>query len=104
MTLMEFTIIPLDKGDSFSSYVARMLDIVDQSGLEYRLTPMGTVVEGAWPDLLSLLNSCFSSMQEVSDRISLNVKFDHRKGREGRLTGKVESVKQKLGRDLKSTP
>ena len=102
MTLMEFTMIPLDKGDSFSKYVARVLDIVDKSGLDYRLTPMGTIVEGRWTDLLALLDRCFTSMEEISDRISLSVKFDHRKGHRGRLTGKVESVKQTLGRDLKS--
>ena len=55
MTLMEFTMIPLDKGASFSKYVARTLDIVDQSGLDYQLTPMGTVVEGEFSDLLVLL-------------------------------------------------
>jgi uncharacterized protein (TIGR00106 family) len=102
MTLMEFTMIPLDKGDSFSKYVARVLDIVDKSGLDYRLTPMGTIVEGRFAELLALLDRCFTSMEAISDRISLSVKFDHRKGREGRLTGKVESVKQTLGRDLKS--
>ena len=46
MTLMEFSIIPLDKGDSMGTYVARVLSVVDESGLDYRLNPMGTVVEG----------------------------------------------------------
>ncbi len=46
MTLMEFSMIPLDKGASFSEYVARILKIVDESGLDYQLNPMGTVVEG----------------------------------------------------------
>ena len=55
MTLMEFTLIPLDKGSSFSKYVARVLAIVDKSGLDYCLTPMGTIVEGEWSDLLALL-------------------------------------------------
>ncbi len=101
MTLMEFQMIPLDKGSSFSKYVAGTLDIVDQSGLDYRLTPMGTVVEGDWPDLLALLDKTFTNLSKVSDRISLSVKFDHRKGYEGRLKGKVESVEKTLGRTLK---
>jgi uncharacterized protein (TIGR00106 family) len=103
MTLMEFTMIPLDKGESFSKYVARTLDIVDNSGLDYQLTPMGTVVEGEWADLLALLDKSFRSLEEISDRISLSVKFDHRKGYQGRLKGKIESVENKLGRALKST-
>jgi uncharacterized protein (TIGR00106 family) len=100
---MEFTMIPLDKGSSFSEYVARTLEIVDNSGLDYRLTPMGTVVEGEWSDLLSLLDKSFKSLDEVSNRISLSVKFDHRKNHTNRLKGKIESVEKKLGRPLKTT-
>jgi uncharacterized protein (TIGR00106 family) len=102
MTLMEFTMIPLDKGDSFSKYVAQVLDIVDQSGLDYQLTPMGTIVEGKWSDLLALLDRCFNAINQISDRISLTVKFDYRKGRKGRLESKVKSVQEKLGRGLKT--
>ena len=46
MVLLEFSMTPLDKGESVSAYVARSLDIVDRSGLPYQLTPMGTIVEG----------------------------------------------------------
>jgi uncharacterized protein (TIGR00106 family) len=102
MTLMEFTIIPLDKGPRFSQYVAEILDIVDKSGLDYRLNPMGTVVEGNWDDLLSLIDTCFKSLEKQSDRISLQVKFDHRKGVTNALDSKIQSVKEKLGRSIKT--
>jgi uncharacterized protein (TIGR00106 family) len=101
MTLMEFSMIPLDKGSSFSEYVARILNLVDESGLDYRLNPMGTVVEGAWEDLIALLTRCFRALEQDSSRISLQVKFDYRKGSASRLESKIESVKQKTGRDLK---
>lgn len=103
MTLMEFSMIPLDKGSSFSKYVARNLDIIDNSGLDYRLGPMGTCVEGEWSDLLELLTRCFRALEEVSDRVSVSVKFDHRKGRSGRLASKIESVESKVGRELKKS-
>jgi uncharacterized protein (TIGR00106 family) len=102
MTLMEFSMIPLDKGSSFSPYVARILTIVDESGLEYRLNPMGTVVEGEWDDLLALLTGCFRALEKDSDRISLQVKFDHRKGVSGALEGKIKSVEAQVGRALKT--
>ena len=101
MTLMEFSMIPLDKGASFSDYVARILTIVDQSGLYYRLNPMGTVVEGQWDDLLTLLTQCFRALERDSDRISLQVKFDHRKGLEPRIESKIRSVQAKAGRHFK---
>jgi uncharacterized protein (TIGR00106 family) len=101
MTLMEFSMIPLDKGFSFSKHVADTLKIVDESGLDYRLNPMGTVVEGEWDDLLSLLTRCFRSLEKESDRISLQVKFDCRKGVSGALESKIQSVNKKAGRSLK---
>ena len=103
MTLMELTIIPLDKGDSFSEYVAQSLDIIDKSGLDYLLTAMGTIVEGEWDDLTSLLDKCFKNLQGQSKRVSVSVKFDYRDGSTGRLKGKVRSVEKKLGRSLKTT-
>lgn len=103
MTLMEFSMIPLDKGSSFSKYVARNLDLIDRSGLDYRLGPMGTCVEGEWDDLLALLTECFRALEDVSDRVSVSVKLDYRKGRTGRLTSKIESVEAKVGRSLKKT-
>ncbi len=102
MTLMEFSIIPLDKGSSFSAPVAQVLTVVAESGLDYQLTPMGTIVEGEWDDLCSLLTRCFRTLEKDSDRISLQVKFDYRKGSGGRITSKVRSVEQKAGRPLKT--
>lgn len=101
MALMEFSMIPLDKGASFSAYVARILEIVDRSGLEYRINPMGTVVEGEWEELLALLTQCFRTLEKDSDRISLQVKFDCRKGVTGALKSKIKSVEAKVGRPLK---
>jgi uncharacterized protein (TIGR00106 family) len=103
MTLMEFSMIPLDKGTSFSDYVARILTIIDQSGLDYRLNPMGTVVEGEWDDLLNLLTHCFRTLEHDSDRISLQVKFDYRKGTEPRIERKIQSVQAKAGLPLKTS-
>lgn len=102
MTLMEFSMIPLDKGSSFSLYVSKVLTIVDESGLEYRLNPMGTVVEGEWGQLLDLLTKCFRAIEMISDRISLTVKFDYRKGLSGALESKVKSVEQKAGRSFRT--
>jgi uncharacterized protein (TIGR00106 family) len=102
MTLMEFSMIPLDQGSSFSAPVARVLTLVAESGIDYQLTPMGTIVEGDWDDLLALLNRCFRALEKDSDRISLNVKFDYRKGPAGRIRSKVRSVEQRAGRPLKT--
>jgi len=102
MTLMEFSLIPLDKGASFSQYVAGTLAIVDKSGLDYRLNPMSTIVEGDWDELLDLLTRCFKALEKESDRISLQAKFDFRKGVSGALESKIKSVEDKAGRLFKT--
>ena len=101
MTLMEFSMIPLDKGASLSAYVTRVVSIVDGSGLDYRLNAMGTVVEGEWDDLMALLTKCYREMEKDSDRISLQVKIDSRKGAINAIEQKVQKVKSRSGRNLK---
>ena len=41
MVLLEFSMTPSTKEESKSPYVARILDVIDKSGLTYQLTPMG---------------------------------------------------------------
>jgi uncharacterized protein (TIGR00106 family) len=100
MVLLEFSIFPLDKGDSLSSYVARAVDIVDRSGLPYRCHAMGTTIEGDMEPVLDVVRRCLAAMSADCDRVECSIKIDYRKGRTGRLTGKVASVEQKLGRPL----
>ena len=99
--LAEFSMSPFDKGPSLSPYVARSLDIVDRSGIDYLLTPMGTVLEGGWKEVMEVVTACFERMGQDCDRISCTLKIDYRKGRQGRLSSKVRSVEEKVGRPLK---
>ncbi len=94
---------PLGKGESVGEYVARSLKIVEESGLDYRLHAMGTVLEGEWDEVFGVVKRCYEAMSADCDRISCSIKVDARKGASGRLTSKVRSVEEKLGRRLKST-
>lgn len=100
--LLEFSMSPMDKGVSLSPYVARSLDIIDRSGVSYRLGPMGTVLEGEWDQVMDVVRSCFLRMSEDCDRISCSIKIDYRKGSDGRLDAKIESIEKKLGRKLRT--
>lgn len=102
MVLMEFSMFPIGKGESLSPYVARSLEIIDQSGLDYRLNAMGTIVEGEMEEVLALLQSCYDAMAADCDRISCSVKLDCREGRSGRLEEKVRSVQSKVKGQLKT--
>jgi uncharacterized protein (TIGR00106 family) len=103
MILLEFSMSPLGKGESVGPYVARSLEIVEQSGLDYRLHAMGTILEGEWDDVLAVVKRCYDAMRSDCPRISCSIKIDAREGASGRLESKVRSVEKRLGRKLKST-
>ena len=102
MLLAEFSISPLDKGASLSPWVARSLDVIDRSGVAYRLGPMGTCVEGEWDEIMAVIRACFERMSEDCDRISVSFKGDWRRGATGRLDAKIAKVEATLGRKLKT--
>ena len=101
MTLLDFSMFPLDKGESLSPYVARILDIVDRSGLPYRCHSMGTTIEGDLDRVLDVVRQCFQALAADCGRIECSVKIDYRQGRANRLEGKVASVEAKLGRPVR---
>ena len=93
---------PLDKGSSVSAYVSRSLDIIDRSGVPYRLNPMGTVLEGGWTEVMGVVTDCFERMRQDCERISVSIKIDYRRGRSGRLESKIASVESRVGRKLRT--
>jgi len=100
MVLLEFSLYPTDKGESVSEYVKRNLEIIDDSGLPYKLGPMGTTLEGEWDEVMGVVKDCYERMAADCGRIACQIKIDYRRGRSGRLEGKVETLREKTGRDL----
>lgn len=102
MVLLDFSMTPLGKGESVSPYVARCLEVIAGSGLDYRLHAMGTTLEGELDEVLAVVRRCFAALEPDCDRISCSMKIDFRKGSAGRLRSKVEKVQVLVGRPLKT--
>lgn len=102
MTVAEFSITPIGKGASVGTYVARCLEIVDRSGMPYRLNAMGTLVEGEFDDILKLVARCHKAVAEDCERVSTILKIDDRKGATAQLEAKVRAVERRLGRKLRT--
>jgi len=101
--LVEFSMFPTEQTQSKSAFVARVLDIVDKSGLNYQLTPMGTIIEGETvEEVLAVINQAYQELQKDCGRIYSSIKIDWRDGDVGRLNNKIASVEEKLGRKLNS--
>jgi uncharacterized protein (TIGR00106 family) len=101
MVLMEMSIVPLGAGESVSQYVAKCVDIVDRSGLDYELHAMGTIVEGKLDQVLDLLKQCLEEVAKSANRVTCIAKIDYRQGVTGGIQSKINSVQQKLGRPVK---
>ena len=95
--LAEFTIFPVGAGTSLSAYVARAVKLVEESGLNYRVGPMGTCVEGSWGQIMALMKKCHDAVAADSERIVMHIYIDDRNGAKDCLTRKIESVEAKLG-------
>ena len=99
--LAEFSVVPIGKGESVCQYVAECLKIVEASGLPYRINPMGTVIEGDYDAVMSVIRACHMRVMELSSRVITSVKVDDRRGVSGMIDKKVESVEGSLGHQLR---
>ncbi len=100
--VVNFSIVPIGKESSLSAKVAEILKIVSESGIDYKLHSMGTILEGDWDEIMRLIKTCHKKILKDSDRVLTTITIDDRKGRTGRIAGKVKSVEKKLGKKLKT--
>ncbi|HHT9112464.1 MAG: MTH1187 family thiamine-binding protein [Planctomycetes bacterium] len=100
--IAEISVIPIGEGIDLASYVARIVKIIDESGLDYKLNAMGTVVEGDSDRIFDLIKKCHNKMLETAQRVYTTVKIDERKDKHIKMIGhKVQAVEKELGRSLK---
>lgn len=100
--LIQFSMFPVGKKESASAEVAKIIDLIDKSGLSYKTSAMSTVVEGEWDAIMKLINKCRLQMRRNNNRVYMVLTMDDRKGAKKRLTGKVESLERKLKRKIKT--
>ena len=102
--LAELELIPIGtQSASLSALLADVAKLIDQSGLDYRVGPMGTVVEGEWDAIMQLAKRCHERLLQSTDRVMTTIRIDDRKDKPGpgRITQKVQSLEAKVGKPLK---
>jgi len=91
--LIEFSIVPIGASSSVGAKVAEVLDLVDSSGLSYKLTPMGTIVEEN-----GRTNAACERMPYENDgarkKVLTRIIIDDRKGKTGNIDRKVVQSKK----------
>lgn len=100
--MVELSIVPLSKDAHLGKSVAEAVKIIEQSGLEYRLTPMGTLLVGEWEPVMNVVRQCHEAVCKISDRVITKIKIDDFKGQEQRMPeDKVKSFEKHLGHEVK---
>jgi len=98
--LVQFAIFPTGGSESVSGEVSKVIDIIDKSGLAYKLSAMSTVIEGEWDEIMPVINQCRLTLKKNNKRVYMVLTMDDREGAQNRLEGKVRSIESKLKRDI----
>lgn len=102
--LFSFTVFPLGAGDDVSVPVSRAVEIIAESGLDYQVTGASTLVEGAWDEVMPLLERCYHELTHEHERVYADISVEFHAGASGRLAGSVDTVEDVLEREVKRTP
>jgi uncharacterized protein (TIGR00106 family) len=99
--LMNFAMFPTDKGSSVSEFVSRVVKMISESGFDYKLTAMGTIVETEnLSQALEIVNEAYTLLENDSNRVYCTANFDIQTNKPmGRMEGKVKSVEEKIGKN-----
>jgi uncharacterized protein (TIGR00106 family) len=98
-TLAELSVFPIGEGVSLSAQVAAVVALIRDSGVPYRLTPMGTIIETATPrEALDLAARCCDLLLlQGCGRVHCAAKLDIRQGTAPRMDAKVGAVTSRIG-------
>lgn len=99
MAIVEVSIVPVGTGATgLSRYVAGCIKVLqEERGLQYQLTPMGTVIEGDLDSIFTVIRKMHEQpFNSGAERVLTSIRVDDRRDRKGTMAGKVEAVEKKL--------
>ncbi|MCD6080499.1 MAG: MTH1187 family thiamine-binding protein [Candidatus Omnitrophica bacterium] len=98
MVIAEVSIIPVGTGSpSLSSYIARCIKILHGKNIKFQLTPMGTVIEGEWDEVMTAIRQMQEEIfKHGALRVVTTIKIDERRDKQSSMQDKLNSVKSKI--------
>ena len=99
MAIVAVSIAPVGGEVSVSKYVAKALDVLEESGLDYELGPMFTTIEGDPDEIFATIREMQEAVfAEGAERVGTVMKVDDRRDKTHTMRGKMESVREKRGK------
>jgi uncharacterized protein (TIGR00106 family) len=99
--MVQLSIVPISDKISLGEPIAKAVKIVHESGLEYRLTPMGTLIKGEWNEVMKVVKKCHEAVRADFDRVMTQIKIDDLKDREVSFDDKVRSIEEKAAMEFR---
>jgi uncharacterized protein (TIGR00106 family) len=93
--IAEVSIIPIGTSDTgISRYIAACLEVLEsRKDISYRLTPMGTIIEGPLDKVLEVIHKMHDvPFDKGASRVVTFLKIDDRRDKSSTMAGKIESV------------
>ncbi len=92
MAVAELCLFPLGtESPSVGAYLKPVIKVIEESGLRYRLCPMGTVVEGSIDEILELVKECHEAILKAgAKRVVISLRIDDRTDKALTIEGKVK--------------
>jgi uncharacterized protein (TIGR00106 family) len=98
--LVELSIVPLGPDTHLSTDLAPVIELIDDSGLPYVLTPCGTCIEGGWDEVMDLVRRCHERAVAISAHVFTTITIEDEDGGRDKLRRNVRAIEEKLGRPL----
>ncbi len=98
MAIAEVSIVPIGTAKtSVSEYVSEAVSILKDSGMKYKLTPMGTILEGDIKDVMEIIARMHETpFEKNAKRVYTTIKIDDRRDIRAKMEKKVKSVMEKM--------
>ncbi|MFQ5906828.1 MAG: MTH1187 family thiamine-binding protein [bacterium] len=94
MAVVEVTVLPIGTAESsLSKHVAAALKPLEESGLKYEMSSMGTNIEGPLEQILEVVMQMHETPFEAGlKRVLTRIVIDDRRDKEVSIEGKKKSV------------
>ncbi|GBD25326.1 hypothetical protein HRbin30_00644 [bacterium HR30] len=100
MALIEVSVVPVGTGSpSIGDYIADAVRVLDEAGVPYELTAMGTLLEAEVKQALPLIQKMHeAAFKRGAVRVLSTIVIDDRRDKAVTIRSKVASVKRRLKR------
>src|SRR5262245_28899523 len=91
--LAQFSIYPMDR-THMSKDVAKVIEVLEAAGLNYKLGPLATSVEGEWAAIIDAIRQCHNEVIKTHRRVLTTILIDDNNDQELSLDEAVAHVEQ----------